>query len=151
MASYNSHFFLTNEFGIRRGWKCPPPCHPCHLASWLCQWAHVLSAPSCRDDSGVKVWAAVIRVSIPVRDCLLHLLTAESGIQEESSYVRPCVVPCDCYNYSFSKFMNSSCEQHGSRHWTYNDVQWYTMMYREDSLSITFYNNILDFFKSINV
>lgn len=40
-----------------------------------------------QDDLGVKVWAAVIRVRIPVRDCLLHLFTAESGIQEESSYV----------------------------------------------------------------
>ena len=40
-----------------------------------------------QDDSGVKVWAAVSRVSIPGRDCLLHLFTAEPGIQEESSYV----------------------------------------------------------------
>ena len=97
-----------------------------------------------QDDSGVKVWAAVSRVSIPGRDCLLHLFTAEPGIQEESSYVWPCVFPVTVIII------------HSPNLWTLPvgsmilDTE-HTMMYKEDSLSITFYNNILDFLKSINV
>ena len=144
MASYNSHLFLTNEFGIRRGWKRPPPCHPWHVASWLCQWAHVLSAPSCRMTQELKSgrrWAE--SASLEGTVCFIF--------SRQSQAFRKRVHMCDHVSFPVTVMII-----HSPNLWTLPvgsmilDTE-HTMMYKEDSLSITFYNNILDFLKSINV
>ena len=99
------------------------PGRPIKWASWMSSvGAHVVSA-LLQKGLGVKVWAAEIWVGIPVRDHVCVICSRQS--QAFRKRVHMCDQmnrPWACYNYSFSKFMKSSCGQHGFRHWTYNDV-----------------------------